>query len=258
MNRGLVRATLLTALLVGFALVLVACGTGTDAGRSPACPPGVGRGMWDLDFPWSEDDRPVGRTAGRLLANPSFGATPQAAQDLEAGVVDERLVAALGAIAGEHRVCVEAFKEGHYFEPGVPDGPRIPKGYGEAGGLPNTHYFGRAADVYWVDGEPVEENGTHPEVLDIGRVLAEIPARRRPDQIIGPPDWTRSLGYGRERGWVLERDQLEFHFAERVEEVLDIALEPARVGSASTNGQRSEGSSEWQSPRRPRRPRAQR
>jgi ATP-dependent Lon protease len=54
------------------------------------------------------------------------------------------------------------------------------------------------------------------------------------------------------------RDQLEFHFAERVEQVLDIALEPARVGSASENGQRSEGRSEWQSPRRPRRPRAQR
>jgi len=167
--------------------------------------------LWDLDFPWTEDDGPTGGAAGRLLENPAFGATPEAARDLEAGVVDERLVAALRTVAGEHRVCVEAFKEGHYFEPGVPDGPRIPEGYGEAGGLPNTHYFGRAADVWWVDGKPVEGNATDPEVLDIGRVLAEVPPQRRPDQIIGPPGWTRALGYGRERGWVLERDQLELH-----------------------------------------------
>lgn len=205
------RAALVTALLLGAALLFVACGSGGDPGSSPACPPGVGRGMWDLDFPWSEDEEPVDAGARRLLANPDFGATPQAAQDLEAGVVDERVVAALRTVTGEHRVCVEAFKEGHYFEPGVPDGPRIPEGYGEAGGLPNTHYFGRAADVYWVDGKPVEGNATDPDVLDVGRVLAEIPARRRPDQIIGPPEWTRTLGYGRERGWVLERDQLELH-----------------------------------------------
>jgi hypothetical protein len=204
----LVKAALVAALLLVATLLLVACGSGGDVGRSPACPPGVGRGLWD--FPWNADE-PADEAAGRLLENPNFGATPQAAQDLEAGVVDERLVAVLRTITEEHRVCVEAFKEGHSFLPGVPEGPRIPEGYGEAGGLPNTHYFGRAADVYWVDGKPVAGNATDPDVLDVGRVLAEIPARRRPDQIIGPPTWTRALGYGRERGWVLARDQLELH-----------------------------------------------
>ncbi|HLL98883.1 MAG TPA: hypothetical protein VK276_07365 [Rubrobacteraceae bacterium] len=204
----MVKAALVAALLLVATLLLVACGSGGDAGRSPACPPGVGRGLWDL--PWSEDE-PADEAAGRLLENPNFGATPQASQDLEAGIVDERLVAVLRTITEEHRVCVEAFKEGHSFLPGVPDGPRIPEGYGEAGGLPNTHYFGRAADVYWVDGKPVAGNATDPDILDVGRVLAEIPARRRPDQIIGPPTWTRALGYGRERGWVLARDQLQLH-----------------------------------------------
>jgi hypothetical protein len=204
----LLRVPLVAALLLVATLLLVACGSGGDAGRSPACPPGVGRGLWDL--PWSEDE-PADEAAGRLLENPNFGATPQASQDLEAGIVDERLVAVLRTITEEHRVCVEAFKEGHSFLPGVPDGPRIPEGYGEAGGLPNTHYFGRAADVYWVDGKPVAGNATDPDILDVGRVLAEIPARRRPDQIIGPPTWTRALGYGRERGWVLARDQLQLH-----------------------------------------------
>ena len=204
----MIRTALITALLAASALLLAAC---ASDGRSSACPPGIGRGLWDLDLPWSQDEAPVDAGARRLLENPDFGATPQAARDLEAGVVDGRLVATLRAVTEGHRICVEAFKEGHYFEPGVPDGPRIPEGYGEAGGLPNTHYYGRAADLYWVDGKPVGGNATDPAVLDVGRILAEIPARRRPDQIIGPPAWANSLGYGREKGWVLARDQLELH-----------------------------------------------
>ena len=153
----------------------------------------------------------AGGEAKKLLEDPDFGASPEAAGDLEAGIVDERLVAVLRTITREHRICVDAFKEGHYFVPGVPDGPRIPEGYGNAGGLPNTHYYGRAADVRWVDGKPVEGNATDPDVLDVGRVLADIPARRRPDQIIGPKRWTEALGYGHEEGWVLNADQLELH-----------------------------------------------
>jgi hypothetical protein len=175
---------------------------------APACPPGIGRGLWDMGFLGGED---AGGEANKLLEEPNFGASPEAAGDLEAGIVDERLVAVLLTMTREHRICVDAFKEGHYFLPGVPDSPRIPEGYGEAGGLPNTHYFGRAADVRWVDGKPVEGNATDRDILDVGRTLAEIPARRRPDQIIGPKRWTEALGYGREEGWVVDDDQLELH-----------------------------------------------
>jgi hypothetical protein len=147
-----------------------------------------------------------------LLGDPDFGATPQASSDLERGVVDRRLVAALGVLTKEHRVCVDTFKKGHYFLPGVPDGPRIPKGYGKAGGLlPNTHYYGRAADIRWVDGKPVEGHATDPDVLEVGELLAGIPPTGRPDQIIGPPKWSKALGYGREEGWVLAPNQLELH-----------------------------------------------
>jgi hypothetical protein len=177
---------------------------------TPACPPGVGRGIWDLDLLGGEDAGATGE-AKELLEEPNFGASPEAAGDLEAGVVDERLVAVLLTITREHRICVDAFKEGHYFLPGVPDGPRIPEGYGEAGGLPNTHYYGRAADIRWVDGKPVEGNATDPAVLAVGRVLTDIPPRRRPDQIIGPERWTEALGYGREEGWVVDPDQVELH-----------------------------------------------
>jgi hypothetical protein len=191
------------ALLLGTVLLLASCGILEAVDPSPACPPGVGRGAWNADSSKGE--------ARELLKSHNFGATPQAAGDLERGVVDRRLVAALGTLTEKHRICVQAFKKGHYFQPGIPDGPRIPEGYGEAGGLPNTHYFGRAADVWWVDGKPVEGNGTDQEVLKVGKHLAGIPPGERPDQIIGPPEWSRALGYGREEGWVLAPDQLRLH-----------------------------------------------
>jgi hypothetical protein len=198
-------------LLLGALLLLVSCENPGAVDLSPACPPSVGRGVWNAGTPKGADERPGSAEVRKLLKSPNFGATRQAAGDLERGVVDERLVATLGVLTKEHSICVETFKKGHYFLPGVPDGPRIPKGYGKAGGLPNTHYFGRAADVWWVDGKPVEGNATNPDVLELGELIAGIPPKRRPDQIIGPPRWARSLGYGRQRGWVLAPDQLELH-----------------------------------------------
>jgi hypothetical protein len=147
----------------------------------------------------------------RLLDDPDFGASGEAAGDLRAGIVDPRLVEALRAVTREHSICVDAFKEGHYFIEGVEDGPRIPEGYGKAGGLPNTHYHGRAADIRYVDGKPVEGNGEDPEVLGVGRVLAGLPPAERPDQIIGPESWTRRLGRSYEEGWILAQDQLDLH-----------------------------------------------
>ena len=205
------RAIVSATLLLGTVLLLISCGNMGEVDLSPACPPGVGRGIWDLDSPKGDDLKSASTEVRKLLKNPNFGATPQAAGDLERGVVDTRLLAALQLISEEHRICVQTFKEGHYFLPGVPDGPRIPEGYGKAGGLTNTHYYGRAADVWWVDGKPVEGNAADPAVLEVGKTLAGIPPRRRPDQIIGPPSWSRALGYGRQEGWVLAPDQLKLH-----------------------------------------------
>ena len=160
---------------------------------------------------FGEDEAQGSREVRRLLDNPDFGASSEAAGDLRAGVVDPRLVEALRAVTEKHRICVDAFKEGHYFIEGVEDGPRIPEGYGEAGGLPNTHYYGRAADIWHVDGKPVEGNGEDPDVLGVGRVLASLPPRRRPDQIIGPESWTRRLDRTDEEGWILAEDQLDLH-----------------------------------------------
>ncbi len=202
----------MAALVLGGALLYAALWS-MDSVRweAPACPPGVGHGLWDLRWLKRDEADPADSGAEELLNRPNFGATPEAAGDLETGIVDERLVATLLTVTGEHSVCVQAFKEGHFFLPGVEDGPLIPEGYGNAGGLPNTHYYGRAADIWWVDGERVEGNGNDPAVLNVGRILAGIPPQRRPDQIIGPPGWTESLGYAGEAGWVLDRDQLNLH-----------------------------------------------
>ena len=198
-------------MLLSTALLLTSCGSLEDVDPTPACPPGVGRGIWDLGFLKGKDTGPVSTEVRKLLENPNFGATPQAAGDLDEGIVDQRLIATLLVLTKEHRICVEAFKEGHYFLPGVQDGPRIPQGYGKAGGLPNTHFYGRAADVWWVDGKPVEGNATDPDVLELGTILASIPPTRRPDQIIGPARWAKTLGYGRAAGWILAPDQLDLH-----------------------------------------------
>lgn len=177
---------------------------------NPACPPGLGRGIFDTGL-FGEDEPQGPRPVRKLLDNPDFGASGEAAGDLRAGIVDPRLVEALRTVTRQHRICVDVFKEGHFFLPGVEDGPRIPEGYGEAGGLPNTHYHGRAADIRYVDGKPVEGNGEDPDVLGVGRVLADLPPRRRPDQIIGPESWTRRLDRSYEEGWVLAQDQLDLH-----------------------------------------------
>ncbi|CAN5622247.1 hypothetical protein BH24ACT22_BH24ACT22_01470 [soil metagenome] len=179
--------------------------------EEPACPRGTGHGFGDLRWLESRDTTPATTNTEKLLSNPNFGATSVAADDLKAGIVDERLQATLLTLAREHSICVQTFKEGHRFLPNTEDGPTIPEGYGEAGGLTNTHYFGRSTDIYWIDGEPVEGNGTKPEVLDAGQILDNISPRKRPDQIIGPPDWTRRLGYEWASGWVISQDQLDLH-----------------------------------------------
>lgn len=53
-----------------------------------------------------------------------------------------------------------------------------------------------------VDGAPVQGAGTSGGLLSVGEILAGLPPQERPDEIIGPPDWTAQLGYSRESGFI--------------------------------------------------------
>lgn len=214
MLRRLISFLIATVLLCGFVLLALnpkRLGDGLSSSSPVRCPGGFD-GL-DIEFGgfFEGDEEPVRPEVRELLDDPNFGASSQAAQDLEAGIVDPRVVGALKAVAAEHEICVDVFKTGHYFIEGVEDGPVIPDGYGEAGGLPNTHYFGRAADIWDVDGKPVEGNGDDPDVQNVGWILAGLPPEQRPDQIIGPSAWNERLDRSRREGWILEQDQIELH-----------------------------------------------
>jgi len=201
----------LIAVLCGLALLALPSGRlGHGLGSAPvSCPAGFD-GL-EIAFGNFFEEEPLSPDVAALLEDPDFGASAEAVEDLRDGIVDPRLVDALLAITQKHQICVDAFKEGHYFIEGVEDGPFIPDEYGEAGGLPNTHYHGRAADIWDVDGKAVEGNGTNEDVLSVGWMLAGMPREERPDQIIGPQNWTERLGRSRQEGWILAEDQLRLH-----------------------------------------------
>ena len=201
-------------------LVLALCGmallaapserSGHGLGSAPvSCPAGLdGLGIAFGSFFGEETPSP---DLAALLEDPDFGASAEAVEDLRDGIVDPRLVEALLVVKEKHRICVDAFKQGHYFIEDVEDGPFIPDEYGKAGGLVNTHYYGRAADIWDVDGKPVEGNDGDEDVLSVGWMLAGMPPEERSDQIICPPDWTARLDSSRQEGWILAEDQLRLH-----------------------------------------------
>lgn len=179
---------------------------GTVSGGEPSgdpsapgwCPPGLGEGSGGGggQIEGTEGVEPGSGDAGELLENPNFEASPGSMADLESGIVDERLVAALQAIAAEHRIYVTTIKSDHPYgatleEIGMPS-------------VPNSHYYGRTADIAEVDGMPVAGNGATEEVLGVGRILAGLPPSERPDEIIGPAEWHANLGYPREAGFITD------------------------------------------------------
>ena len=187
-------------------------GLGQPAGRSAGAASDIPVSKADFrPLPSSPTVKPGSGRAEDLLADPDCKFSDIARADLEAGVVDEYLISTLQAVCREHSISVNVFKTGHTFGPGLVEGPKIPVGYGNAAGYPNTHYFGRAADIWEVDGKPVKGNGADPAVVSVGRILAGLPIKNKPDVVIGPDAWNRVLGYGPEQGWVIDRDQVDLH-----------------------------------------------
>ena len=105
-----------------------------------------------------------------LLRNPRVSLTPYARADLEAGVVDSRLVSLLSWLAERHSFTVSVFKTGH-------------SKYTRSGSI-SLHYLGRGADIFIVDGGPVSATNVHARetVLEMASLEGEI----RPDELGHP------------------------------------------------------------------------
>jgi hypothetical protein len=106
-----------------------------------------------------------------LLNNPRIILTTSARADLEAGVVDGRLVALLQLLSARHDMFVTVFKTGHAT-------------YVEGTDRVSNHYFGRAADISLVDGVPVSSSsGPARRLIEM---LSRLNGVLRPDEIGHP------------------------------------------------------------------------
>lgn len=106
-----------------------------------------------------------------LLDNPRVILTPHARADLQAGMVDQRLVSLLVWMSQRHTITVTVFKTGHskYVE--------------DTDGISN-HYYGRGADIFFVDGSPVSAQSlaARSAVVELAGVFGSL----RPDELGHP------------------------------------------------------------------------
>lgn len=87
-----------------------------------------------------------------LLTNPGLTLSANARADLSAGIVDARIVALLTLLLDKHKLAVSVFKTGHSEYVAGTD--RV-----------SNHYYGRAVDIYQVDGQPVTPTSTTARTL---------------------------------------------------------------------------------------------
>jgi hypothetical protein len=107
---------------------------------------------------------------GDLLNNPRVTLTSNARADLEAGIVDSRIVALLDAISRRYQIGIGVFKTGHSMRT-------------RSGSISN-HYYGRAVDITFVNGSPVSD--LNVAARQIVTALAELHGDLRPDEIGHP------------------------------------------------------------------------
>jgi hypothetical protein len=105
-----------------------------------------------------------------LLSNPRIILTANARADLEAGAVDGRLVALLDALSRRHVLAISVFKTGHSITT-------------QSGSISN-HFYGRAVDISFVDGEPVNSLNARARAVVIQ--LAAVGEPYRPTELGHP------------------------------------------------------------------------
>lgn len=106
--------------------------------------------------------------AADLLDNPNVSLTPNARGDLEAGIIDQRVIDFLVWAAQRHTIAVSVLKTGHSTN--VAGTNRV-----------SNHTLGRGADIYAVDGETVNPSSQAGRALAIE--ASQLAPPGRPDEM---------------------------------------------------------------------------
>lgn len=105
-----------------------------------------------------------------VLKNPRILLTSNARADVEAGIVDGRVLALLETISRRYTIGVTVFKTGHSMRT-------------RSGSISN-HYYGRAADIFFVDGNPVSSSNV--AARQIVAFLSGLQGQVRPSEVGHP------------------------------------------------------------------------
>jgi hypothetical protein len=105
-----------------------------------------------------------------VLNNPRIVLSENARADLEAGLVDPRLVAILETVARRHSLAISVFKSGHSIR--------------TSSGSISNHFYGRAVDIYAVDGLTVSHTNGAARLLLLS--IASLPKQLRPTELGHP------------------------------------------------------------------------
>lgn len=113
----------------------------------------------------------VSADAAALAQNPRLILTSPARGDLEAGRLDDRLVALLSALTQRHAMYVSVFSTGH-------------SKYVAGTGSVSNHFCGQAADVFQIDGEAVRQSSVASRRFT--EELAALTGVLRPSEVGSP------------------------------------------------------------------------
>jgi hypothetical protein len=125
---------------------------------------------WAIRYGWMGGDARTLQAA--VLSHPNIELRPEARADIEAGLVDERVLGALLVLARDHRLgYVGPFISAHSIYVSGTD--RI-----------SNHALGRAVDIPVVDGTPVSAGNL--AARSVAESLLRLPAPLRPDELGAP------------------------------------------------------------------------
>jgi hypothetical protein len=118
---------------------------------------------------------PLSQDVPDILNNSRIVLTSRAESDVRRGLVDPRVLVVLDRASTQHTLAVSVFKSGH---------SRCVGGGDYVGCHTSNHFYGRGADIYSVDGTPVNSRNIGARALTVW--LYSLPREIRPSEIGSP------------------------------------------------------------------------